>query len=140
MKRAYLVAFFVISVAMGFTMWAFSGAATPYVNIATARKLGTPAQVRGKILRDAADLKLGESAPYYDSQRGALCFWIEDDNKERIEVIYRNAKPDAFDKAPETAALGIVRGNSLNADQLIVKCPSKYEGGKVDYKKAGGRA
>ena len=140
MKRAYIVAFFVISIAMGFTMWAFSSAATPYVNIATARQLGTPAQVRGKILRNPADLKPGESAPHYDTQRGALRFWIEDENKQRVEVIYRNAKPDAFDQAPETAALGIVKGDTLNADQLIIKCPSKYEGGKVDYKKAGGRA
>lgn len=140
MKRAYIVAFFVISVAMGFTMWAFSSAATPYVNIAQARKLGTPAQVRGKILRNPAELQAGESAPYYDTTRNALRFWIEDDNKERVEVVYRNAKPDAFDQAPETAAVGIIKGNVLNADQLIVKCPSKYEAGKVNYKTAGGRA
>ena len=140
MKKAYIFAFLVISAAMGFTMWAFSSAATPYVNIATARKLGTPAQVRGKILRDAKDLKPGEAAPDYDSQIGALRFWIEDENKEHIEVVYRNAKPDAFDQAPETAALGIVKGGTLNASQLIVKCPSKYDAGKLDYKKAGGRA
>jgi len=133
MKTAYILAALVISIAVGFTMWAFSSAMTPYVNIAQARNMGTAVQVRGKILRDSTHV------PQYDPQEKALRFWIEDDKKEQIEVIYKGAKPEAFDTAPETAARGMVRDDKLYSDNLVVKCPSKYEGGKNPYEKAVGK-
>ena len=140
MKKAYIIALLVISTAMGFTMWAFSSAATPYVTISQARNSAVAVQVRGKILHDAGSLHPGETLPHYDSQQHALRFWIEDVNGERIEVMYQGAKPEAFDQAPETAAYGMIRGNRLISDRLVVKCPSKYEGGKPSpYKATGGK-
>jgi len=126
-KKAYWIAIVIIAVAMGFTLWAFSSSMTPYVDIATARRMGTPVQVRGKILHETA---------YYDPAQGALRFQIQDVNGERIEVVYHGAKPDAFDTAPETAAHGVVRGNTLQSDSLVVKCPSKYDDQKGPYKRA----
>jgi cytochrome c-type biogenesis protein CcmE len=134
-KKAYIIAFLVIGVAAGFTLWAFSGSMTPYVDIATARRSATPVQVRGKILHETA---------YYDKNANALRFQIEDVNKERIEVVYRGGKPDAFDTAPETAATGLVRKDAtgseiFESDKLVVKCPSKYDGNKNYYQaNAGG--
>ncbi len=133
MKQATLLAFLIIGVAVGFTMWAFSSAMTPYVNIAAARASATPVQVRGKILHDTA---------YYDERIHALRFQIEDVNKERIEVVYRGGKPDAFDQAPETAATGVVRkmagsdATVFESDKLVVKCPSKYDSNNTPYRKA----
>jgi cytochrome c-type biogenesis protein CcmE len=128
MKTAYIIAALVISIALGFTMWAFSSSITPYVNIKQARQSSVPVQVRGKILRDK------KFTPYYDSKENALRFWIEDENKEQIEVVYKGGKPEAFDTAPETAAHGMVRDGKLYSDKLVVKCPSKYEGEKTPYK------
>ena len=134
MKKAYIVGFLVIGLALGFTLWAFSSSMTPYVDIKTARLMGSAVQVRGKILHD--------DTVRYDESIHALRFWIEDINKERIEVIYRGGKPEAFDKAPETAAHGMIRkeanGNVVfESDKLVVKCPSKYdEGKKAPYQKA----
>ncbi len=129
MKTAYIIAALIISTALGFTMWAFSNSMTPYVNIKQARVSSTPVQVRGKILRKTGRL------PYYDNKENALRFWIEDANKEQIEVVYKGAKPEAFDTAPETAAHGLVRDGKLYSDSLVVKCPSKYEGEKSPYQK-----
>lgn len=128
MKTAYIIAALIISTALGFTMWAFSSSMTPYVNIKQARESSTTVQVRGKILRDATH------TPFYDTKENALRFWIEDANKEQIEVVYKGAKPEAFDTAPETAAHGLVRDGKLYSDNLVVKCPSKYEGDKDPYK------
>ena len=129
MKTAYIIAALVISIALGFTMWAFSSAMTPYVTITQARKIGTAVQVRGKIIRDATHV------PQYDINEKALRFWIEDANKDRIEVIYKGAKPEAFDTAPETAARGVIRDAKLYSDSLVVKCPSKYESNESPYNK-----
>jgi cytochrome c-type biogenesis protein CcmE len=122
-KSAHIFAFFIISLALGFAVFAFMGAVPQYLTIKDARNSTTPVQVKGKILHDTVN---------YDNGMGALRFQIEDDNKERIQVVYRGAKPDAFDTAPETAATGLVRKSSdgteyLDTKSIIVKCPSKYD-------------
>lgn len=123
MKQAYIIGILVISLALGFTLWAFSSSMTPYVTVAAAKQSDTPVQVRGKILRDAAN------PPYYDKEHNALRFWIEDSKGERIEVVYKGGKPDAFDEAEETAAHGMVKDGIFFSDKLIVQCPSKYDEG-----------
>lgn len=137
MKKAYIIAFLVIGLAAGFAMWAFSSSMTPYVDIKTAIKNETAVQVMGKILHNKPDVP----QPFYDAKSKALRFWIEDKNQERIEVVYRGAKPDAFDTAPETAARGVVRKGAdgklyLDSDSIVVKCPSKYDDRSDPYKKA----
>jgi cytochrome c-type biogenesis protein CcmE len=141
--RKSLIAFLVIGIAVGFTMWAFSSSMTPYVDIKTALRSDTPVQVRGRILHDGPD----RPKPFYDDHIKALRFWIEDQNKSQIEVVYHGAKPDSFDTAPETAAHGVARKNpdgtlTFVSDSLVVKCPSKYDDTKGPYKKnaPGGKA
>ncbi|MCS6777034.1 MAG: cytochrome c maturation protein CcmE [Chloroherpetonaceae bacterium] len=133
MKQAYIIGLLVIGLALGFTLWAFSSAMTPYVTIAVARQSETPVQVRGKILRDA------QHQPHYDRVNNALRFWIEDPKGDRIEVVYKGGKPEAFDEATETAAHGIVRNGIFYSDKLVVKCPSKYEGNSTPYQKESPR-
>jgi cytochrome c-type biogenesis protein CcmE len=137
-NKAYIIAFVVISLALGFTMWSFSSSLTPYVDVKTAKKTSSAVQIRGIILRDA------DHPIKRDSKKNALRFWIKDPNQEEIEVVYYGAKPDAFDSAPGTAAHGFVRhdpevGRDVFAsDSLIVQCPSKYNDSKIKdsmYKK-----
>ena len=135
MKKAYLIAILIIAVAAGFTMWAFSSAMTPYVDIRTARQMGSDVQVRGKILHDTVVYDMRATPP-------VLRFQLEDKNKERIEVVYHGAKPDAFDTAPETAAEGYVHQDAsgqevFESDKMAIKCPSKYDDHKSPYKSAG---
>jgi cytochrome c-type biogenesis protein CcmE len=123
MNKAFVFALFVISLAAGFTLWGFSKSMTPYVTIKQARDINSMVQVRGKILHETSR---------YDSEGKALRFEIEDENKERIEVVYQGAKPEAFDTAPETAATGIISKDStgkeiLLSKNLLVKCDSKYQ-------------
>ena len=134
MNKAYIIAFAVIGVALGVTLWSFSSGLTPYVTVQSARKSGAPVQIRGLILRDQ------EHPVVRDPRRKALRFWIEDANKEKIEIVYYGAKPDAFDSAPGTAAHGYVRQENGHdifvSDNLIVQCPSKYNDEKSVYKRA----
>ena len=134
MNKAYVIAFVVIGLAVGFTMWSFSSSLTPYVDVKTARKMNTPVQVRGIILRDSAHPIVRDPA------HNTLRFWIKDPNKEEIEVVYYGAKPDAFDTAPGTAAHGYVRKEDgrdvFVSDSLVVQCPSKYNDEKSIYKQS----
>jgi len=131
-NKAYIIAFIVISLALAFTMWSFSSNLTPYVDIKAARKTNTAVQIRGLILRDSAHPIVRDSA------RSALRFWIKDQNKEEIEIVYYGAKPDAFDTAPGLAAHGFIRKEGgrdvFVSDSLAVQCPSKYNDQKAVYK------
>lgn len=123
MKKTTILALLVIGLAMCFTMWAFSSALTPYVDIRTARKSDTPVQVKGKILHDTT---------VYDGKTGTLQFDIEDANKDHLHIVYKGAKPDSFDTAPETAADGVVEKDVTGKEvfvstKMVVKCPSKYD-------------
>lgn len=117
MKWTYIIAFLVIVGALGFTMYAFSGSLTPYVTVSEAKSAHAPVQVRGRILKNTV---------HYDPQKGNLYFTIEDDQHQTMEIIYPHPKPDAFDSARDTAATGIYRNGLFHADNLIIKCPSKY--------------
>jgi cytochrome c-type biogenesis protein CcmE len=122
-KKAYLIALMVIGAAMGFTLWAFSSAMTPYVDIRTARASSSPVQVKGKIVH---------AKQYWDPTNNVLRFPIVDQNNDTIEIVYTGAKPDAFDTAPETAATGIVQKDAAGhevfvSSNMVVKCPSKYD-------------
>ena len=138
MKKTYLAGMLVVSLALGFTLWAFSNSMSPFVDISTARKSTSPVQIRGFIAKDA------EHAPFYDSSAGALRFWLVDDKKEICQVVYHGSKPDAFDAAKGLSASGVMTRDGtgtevFNSDSLSVKCPSKYDDYKVDYsKKPGG--
>jgi cytochrome c-type biogenesis protein CcmE len=123
MKKAYIVAFLVIGAAMGFTLWAFSSAMTPYVDIRAARESGASVQVKGKIIH---------AKQYWDATNNVLRFPIVDKNNDTIEVVYKGPKPDAFDTAPETAATGVVQKDASGhevfvSSNMVVKCPSKYD-------------
>ena len=87
MKPAHIFAFFVISLALGFAVFAFMGAVPQYLTIKDARNSTTPVQVKGKILHDTVN---------YDNGMGALRFQIEDDNKERIQVVYSGREAGRF--------------------------------------------
>jgi len=45
-----------------------------------------------------------------------------------MSVLYSGIKPGNFEEATEIVAVGSYRDGSFYADQLLVKCPSKYQG------------
>lgn len=125
-SKASIITLIVISAALGITMWSFSSGMSVYVDVKTARTSKGSVQIRGIILRDEAHPI--KSTP----EKRTLSFWIEDVNKEKIEVVYYGGKPDAFDSATGTAAHGYVRRDAngrefIAADKLIVQCPSRYD-------------
>lgn len=134
MKKAYFIGFLVISLALGFTLWAFSSSMSPFVDVKTARKSSGTVQLRGLIVKDEVH------PAHWDASSSAFRFWIMDKNNEICEVVYHGAKPDAFDAAKGLSASGSMTRDAsgkefFNSDSLSVQCPSKYDSYKVDYAK-----
>jgi len=93
---------------------------TPYVSFAQAKQSPETVQIIGKIV---------EGETYYDTLAQNLVFTLTDKNShEQMKVIYRGVKPGNFDQAVEIVAIGNYEADAFHSDQLLVKCPSKYQG------------
>lgn len=123
MKKGYLVA---AVLALGFLVLgvtAFRKTLTPYVSFDVAKKTAGAVQVMGT---------LEKGSDKYDSTIQQLSFNIQDDHGRTLPVIYRGIKPGNFQDALSVVAIGKYENGCLNAEKLLVKCPSKYQGQEVE--------
>jgi cytochrome c-type biogenesis protein CcmE len=91
---------------------------TPYVSFAEARRASGMVQVNGHLADKNYVLKPREQY---------LEFKLKDDHGEVMAVEYRGVIPGNFDQATSIVAIGRYSGQKFTADQLLVKCPSKYQ-------------
>ena len=110
--------------AYGYT--AFKSNLTPYVSFSEAMEKHSKVQVAGKLV-------CGSSAWHEDTSE--LVFAITDDSGARMPVRYRGVKPANFEEATQVVAIGSWNGKAFDADHLLVKCPSKYQGMDADVSK-----
>ncbi len=92
---------------------------TPYVGFAEARASGKVVQVKGQLV---------EKQTSYDASSETFGFYLDDEKGERMKVLYKGVRPGNFDQATSIVAIGAYDGGVFRADQLLVKCPSKYQG------------
>ena len=118
----YLVGTLLLVVFAGFSYSEFTGALTPYVSYDVARDAQRTVQVAG-------GLEKGTSG--YDEVAGYLRFTlVEPETSETIRVRYEGVKPANFEDAISIVAIGRfdAEDEEFAAKQLLVKCPSKYQG------------
>jgi cytochrome c-type biogenesis protein CcmE len=53
-------------------------------------------------------------------------FTLIDTLKQAQRVVYYNPKPADFDRSDQVVITGAMRGDTFVADQILLKCPSKY--------------
>lgn len=111
---------------IAFGAGAFKSSLTPYVSFEVARSSGNAVQVAGRLLPDSTR---------FDQQRGVLAFTLVNDAGDTLAVTYKGMKPGNFEEATQIVAIGRFNGSALEAERLLVKCPSKYQG--VEEKEYG---
>ena len=123
MKKGYWAA---VALALGFVllgMSAFQKTLTPYLSFPEARKARGVMQIMGS---------LDKESDRYDTARQELSFDLVDAEGRRLTVVYRGVKPANFKDAVSIVAIGSYRGGRVEAEKLLVKCPSKYQGDEVE--------
>lgn len=118
----YLAGAALLIVFAGFSFQEFQGALTPYVSYEVAREAQRTVQVAGG---------LEQGSGSYDEGAGYLRFTlVEAETDETIRVRYEGVKPANFEDAVSIVAIGHFDSaeNEFAAKQLLVKCPSKYQG------------
>jgi cytochrome c-type biogenesis protein CcmE len=75
---------------------------------------------------------LDKQSDRYDTAREELSFDLLDAGGGRMPVVYRGIKPANFKDAISIVAIGRFREGRIDAEKLLVKCPSKYQGAEVE--------
>jgi len=118
---------------------AFKDTLTPYVSFAEARAVeGKNVQVTG-MLTEQKDYWYSQ-----DEERTFNFYLIEEETGDTLSVCYGGVKPSTFEEATSVVAIGAFDGQAFQANQVLTKCPSKYEGKdptqhEAAYGRAGGR-
>jgi cytochrome c-type biogenesis protein CcmE len=125
MKKGYWIAGVLALgfVALGLT--AFQKTLTPYLTFDEARKSRGVVQVMGA---------LDKSSDRYDTATQELSFALLDEQGHSMPVVYRGIRPGNFRDAISIVAIGRYKNGRVEAEKLLVKCPSKYQGAEVEEK------
>ena len=109
----------------GFSLSSFKETLTPYVPYEQAREADRIVQVMGALEKG--------SSKYVDTE-DFLYFTLQDpQTKDSIRVRYKGLKPANFEDAISIVAIGQYDqgAKEFEANKLLVKCPSKYQGAEV---------
>ncbi|MEE9441365.1 MAG: cytochrome c maturation protein CcmE [candidate division Zixibacteria bacterium] len=123
MKTKYIAGLLIIAVFVTWGLYSFVSTTVTYVPLTKVSTTQGTVQVMGKIDFDAVN---------YNAEESRLEFVITDlENPEsdfRLKVIYGGVVPGNFEQATSVVAKGRYDNGVFVADQLLVKCPSKYQG------------
>ena len=118
MNYKVIVAVILLAVAATVGVSSFKKTMTPYIGFAEAKSASGLVQVNGKLADKDYVLK---------PQEQFLRFNLRDEQGEVMPVEYRGVIPGNFDQAVSVVAIGKYQGDHFEAQQLLVKCPSKYQ-------------
>ena len=121
MKKSYVIGGVVIVLAMAMAMYSFQSTLTSYVTVSEAKASNRPVQVAGIVV---------EGTDRYDLDSNNLLFTLREDSGDQMKVEYDGPRPGNFDNVTKVVAIGKYepKRKVFLARELLVKCPSKYEG------------
>lgn len=131
MKRIHIIGLIVIGIAI-FMIVSTIGDASTYVAFSDARDNAKNGKNRlvhvvGELTKDAAGQPKGmKYEPQIDPNR--FEFIMEDSLQNQELVVFNKPKPQDMDKSEKVVVVGKMNleKNCFEADQILLKCPSKY--------------
>ena len=118
MNLKIILAVVLLAAAAAVGVTSFKKTMTPYIGFAEAKSASGLVQVNGKLADKDYVLK---------PQEQFLRFNLRDEHGDVMPVEYRGVIPGNFDQAVSVVAIGKYAGDHFEAQQLLVKCPSKYQ-------------
>jgi len=120
-KKSYIIGGIVVVSAMVMAMYSFQSTLTSYVTVSEAKASKRPVQVAGIVVT---------GTDRYDLERNNLIFVLREDGGDEMRVEYDGPRPGNFDNVTKVVAIGRYEPEEqvFMAKELLVKCPTKYEG------------
>jgi cytochrome c-type biogenesis protein CcmE len=118
MNLKVMLALALVAAAVVIGVTSFNKTVTPYISFAEARRSSGLVQVNGVLADKSYVMKQEEQY---------LSFRLRDTRGEVLPIEYRGVIPGNFDQATSIVAIGRYQDGKFEAEQLLVKCPSKYQ-------------
>jgi cytochrome c-type biogenesis protein CcmE len=121
MKKSHIIGGVIIALAVTMAMYSFKSTLTSYVSVSEAKASKRPVQVAGVVV---------EGSDRYDLENNNLFFTLREDGGDEMMVEYDGPRPGNFDSVNKVVAIGkyVPKKQVFLAKELLVKCPTKYEG------------
>ena len=119
-SRAALISGLVAFSGIGAVLYAFSTNASSYGTFADARQAGGDRfYVKGYLDKPSVHTDMAKG--------GLITFNLTDIKGETQHIQYRGSKPDNLTEANEIVVIGGFHDSQFVANDMRVKCPSRYE-------------
>ncbi len=122
MKAKYIIGSIVIVLFLAWGTSAFFKTTIQYVTLDVARTSDRTVQVMGAIDFDQVNYNTADQCLEF------AVFNEEDPSVPSLSVVYYGVVPGNFDQATSVVLKGKAEDGVFVADQMLVKCPSKYQG------------
>ncbi|MBL7919476.1 MAG: cytochrome c maturation protein CcmE [Bacteroidia bacterium] len=125
MKKLHIVGIVVIAIAIGVIFVSLKNTST-YADFTQA--ISNPEKeyhVVGKLDKNQPQI--------YDPKINAdqFIFTLIDNKGISKQVVLHKSKPQDFEKSEQIVLIGKMDGNEFHANDILMKCPSKYNDGKA---------
>ncbi len=128
MQKIHIIGLVMIAVSIGVLISMMSDV-TEYSNFEEAIKSGGRVKAVGILSKDKPMEYNPQKDPNYFS------FYMKDDVGVERKVILTQSKPQDFEMSEQIVVTGSMKGNDFVADEILLKCPSKYKDEEISLKK-----
>ena len=127
MKKVHIISFLIIAIGITVLISAI-GDLNKYGDFEYASVTGRKTKVVGELAKDQEIVYDPMKDPNYFS------FYIRDENKVLKKVIRRAPKPQDFELSEKIVVTGKLVGDTFEASDILMKCPSKYKNEEIATK------
>jgi cytochrome c-type biogenesis protein CcmE len=128
MKKSHILGIVVIAIAV-FVIISTAGDASTYVTFEEAKAL-SDAGIDKKV-HVVGQLKTSESGEILgvepSQDKLTVTFLMVDNNDQTNKVFYNKPMPPDLKQSEQVVVIGQYKRDMFYADQILLKCPSKYE-------------
>lgn len=130
MKKIHILGIVVIAVALAVIVSTIS-------NSSTYAPFRTAINNEGKTFHVVGKVNLKKEFIYNPEVNANIFgFYLVDSEGLEKLVLYNGTKPQDFERSEQIVVVGKMKGEEFIANQLLMKCPSKYNGNQQDQMKA----
>jgi cytochrome c-type biogenesis protein CcmE len=124
MKKTHIVLIIIIALGIG-SMFTLLGNSSTYADFKQANESTDEVHVAGTWIQS----KGIEYNPEVDPNR--CSFYMKDRAGNEKHVVLLKSKPQDFERSQQVVIVGKINGNDFVANDILMKCPSKYNNGQV---------